>query len=693
VKPGRNDPCPCGSGKKFKKCCESKRLEASAANHQSKHRPHTEVPQSATLTDSDKARAATMVKSQRFPELEEFARLLVARTMHSGIAWKMLGFALAQQGKDCLEASRNAATLLPNDPEVHRNLGNALQALGQSAEALNSFRRAIDLAPDCARAYNEMGSALVDIGHLDEAAASYRRAINLKADFAMAHSNLGSVLRSLGKHEEAIVSYRKAVALQPNSAEVHASMGIASLELGQPREALAHFQTALQIRPDSVVALGNIGTALRELGQIDAAETSYRRALALNPDEANLHVNLAMILFLQERNSEAEDSCRRALEIDPQLVLAIVVLAKLQGAKGLFEEAERLLWQATSLQPKSPDAWAAIPGLRKMRLEDVHWLTEAQQILDQRLRPDEEMRLRYAVGKYFDDTNDFASAFGSFRRANQLAKRLNPRYDRAKLVEFVDEIMGTFDQSLLARARPDANPSRRPVFVVGMPRSGTTLAEQILASHPDVFGAGELRYWGSALTRFPALVAARTEKEAIASLAENYLHLLEQMSAGAARVVDKLPSNFLAIGLIRAALPNARIIHMRRDPVDTCLSIYFQDIGLTVPYANDLEDLAHYYAEYLRIMKHWRSAPHADGILDVPYEKLVEDQETWSRTMLEFIGLPWEPRCMDFHLTNRVVNTASNWQVRQKISKSSIGRSRNYQAYVEPLRGLRKLDY
>ena len=691
MKPGRNDPCPCGSGKKYKKCCESKQLEASAARSAELQR-HNAVTQSATLTDSERARVAALVRSEKFPELEAFARLLVGRSRSSGSAWKLLGFALARQGKDSVEAFRNTVSLLPTDPEAHCNLGNALRALGQSAEAMNSLGRAIELAPGNAAAHNDLGSALADLGRLDEAVASYRRALDLKADFAQAHSNMANVLLSLGEYEQAIESYRKALVLQPSSAEVHAGIGSASLAIGQLPEALAHYQTALEIRPDLMAALGNIGTVLRELGQNDAAETNYRRALALKPDEATLHLNLAMILRLQGRNVEAEDSCRRALEIDPQLVAATVFLARLQAARGLFDEAERLLWQAISLRPKSPEAWATIPSVRKMTREDARWLAGAQQIVDQRLPPREEMRLRYALGKYFDDTKDFAAAFGNFHRANQLTRQLRPAYDRAKLVESVDEVIRTFDESFLTRRRPDASTSRQPVFIVGMPRSGTTLAEQILASHPDVFGAGELPYWRGALARFPALAAERTEAGAIASLADEYLRLLENLSATAARVVDKNLANFLAVGLIRAALPNARIIHMRRDPVDTCLSIYFHDIGPTHLYANDLEDLAHYFAQYLRMMKHWRSAPGADGILEVPYEKLVADQEAWSRTMVEFVGLPWDPRCMDFHLTDRVVNTVSNWQVRQKINKSSMGRSRAYEAYVEPLLGLRNLD-
>ena len=219
-----------------------------------------------------------------------------------------------------------------------------------------------------------------------------------------------------------------------------------------------------------------------------------------------------------------------------------------------------------------------------------------------------------------------------------------------------------------------------------MPRSGTTLAEQILASHPAVFGAGELPYWNNASWAYESSrrddgTSERTPGE----LGNDYLRLLEGLSTDALRVVDKMPGNFLHLGLIHAAFPHARIIHMRRNPIDTCLSIYFQNFTTGHSYANDLENLAHYFSEYRRVMEHWRSTLPANAILDLPYEELVEDQETWSRKMVQFIDLPWDPRCLEFHRTGRTVSTASLWQVRQQISKTSVARWRNYEKFVGPL--------
>jgi hypothetical protein len=225
-----------------------------------------------------------------------------------------------------------------------------------------------------------------------------------------------------------------------------------------------------------------------------------------------------------------------------------------------------------------------------------------------------------------------------------------------------------------------------------MPRSGTSLSEQILASHPSVFGAGEVRFWDGAFAAFEkASLGSEQAASLIPQMARDYLGRLTAGADGALRVIDKMPANFLYAGLIHAAFPRARIIHMQRHPIDTCLSIYFQNFFNMAPYANDFDDLAHYYCEYMRITDHWRSLLPASALLEVPYEALIADQEGWTRRMLEFVGLPWDPKCLEFHRTERVVITASRWQVRQKISTASAGRWRNYEKYLAPLRHLMSL--
>jgi len=600
-------------------------------------------------------RLTELIRSRRYLELESAARDLLNEHPDSGFVWKALSASLWMQGKDALHALEKAASLSADDAEAHSNLGNALRALGRPQEAAASHRRALVINPRYADAYNNLGSALRDLGRLEEAVASYRRAVEIKADFAMAHRNLGGALRSLGRFDEAVVCHLRAVEIQPEFAEAHLLLGDALLDLGQPDEAVA----------------------------------SYRRALALKPDFAEAYNSLGIALRQQNLMAEAEAACRQALAINPELVAPTVLLAQLRADLGEFAEAESLLRRAIAIDPQLPEAWAGIAALRKMTSSDAGWLAEAQRIAGRQLLPRQEAHLRYAIGKYFDDVGDFEQAFANYRRANELSRRHGPPHDRQRLTRTFDLIIRRDDRAAMNPARSAAAESSRPAFIVGMPRSGTTLAEQILASHPAVFGGGEIRFWSKAsATHAWSGLGERAHVSLMRRLADDYLRLLEDLSPNALRVVDKMPENFMHLGLIHAAFPHARIIHMRRDPIDTCLSIYFQNFQAAHSYANDLEDLAHYYTEYLRLMRHWRPILGEDAILDVPYEGLVKDQERWSRRMLEFLGLPWDPACLDFHRTSRAISTFSKWQARQEISNSSVGRWRHYEKFVGPLLGL-----
>jgi tetratricopeptide (TPR) repeat protein len=643
------------------------------------------------LTPADTSQLVAMINAGRYVELEAKSRELLERQPNSGVVWQILGLSLSRQGKDALQALEMAAQLLPGDPGAHNNLGNALGRLGRLDEAVTSFRRALRLSPDLAEAHQNLGRALLDLRRIDEAAASCRRAIELKPRYAEAHETLGTALLELGQFADGAASYRRALEIDPQFAETHNNLGLAWAELGRVDDALASYRRALEINPEFAEAHNNLGNGLRGLGRLDEAVASYRRALEIQADFAEAHRNLGISLRLLGRTADAEASCRRALAINPRSAATLAVLAESSADGGHFAEAEDLFKQAISIEPESPEAWAGIVRLRKMSPSDASWLAAAQRIAAQPLPARKEVQLRYAIGKYFDDMQDFERAFLNFQRANELTKLHRTKHDRLQLTQVVDRIAHTYDQHWLSQARIDSRESTRPVFIVGMLRSGTTLAEQILASHPAVVGAGELTFWSTASAMYRSS-APDGEPGVLGKLADQYLRLLGILSDGALRVVDKMPTNFAFLGLIHAALPNARIIHMRRNPIDTCLSIYFQHFEAAVSYANDLDDLAHYYTEYVRVMKHWRSTLPKDAILDVPYEGLVSDQEAWSRKMLQFIGLPWDPRCLDFHETERTVITASKWQVRQKITDSSVLRWRNYEKFLGPLLRLGDLE-
>jgi sulfotransferase family protein len=294
------------------------------------------------------------------------------------------------------------------------------------------------------------------------------------------------------------------------------------------------------------------------------------------------------------------------------------------------------------------------------------------------------------MGKYCDDVKDYERAFANYRRGNELLKSVAGGFDRQAHSSSADDMTRVLTRETLASITEGGSTSAKPVFVLGMPRSGTSLTEQIIASHPAAGGVGEPDFW---------LKAARTHRDTIRQavldlparrkLAEDYLRLIERRCPDALRIVDKTPANSDLVGVIHTVFPNARIIRMRRNPIDTCLSCYFQNFSTGMAFTMDLADLADYYRTHQRLMNHWCGVLPPGTILEVPYEELVADQETWTRKILEFIGLEWDERCLAFHETRRSVVTASAWQVRQKIYRRSVERWRNYEKFIGPLKGLR----
>lgn len=665
-----------------------------------------------------------LLENGHLEEAVQSCRRALEINPHLVEAHSNLGNALRGLGQlDAAIASyRQALDIQPGFAIVHNNMGNALRGLGRVDEAIASYRQALKLAPRFIEALVNLGNALRSIGRVDEAVESYRQALAIKPDFGAAHNNLGNALRDRGQLDEAVVSYRSALAAQPDYAEVHANLGDVLLDLGQVNEAIACYRRALEINPEYAEAHAKLGNALRHLWQADEAaascrraleikpdyaeahnalgtvsadcghladaEASFRRALELKPDYAEAHSNLAFVIRLCSRATEAEASCRKALELNPRLTAAIALLAEMHADKGKFAEAEALLLRACAIEPGSAAVWGAFSRFRKMTSQDTAWLAEAQRIAAQALPPRQEVSLRYALGKYFDDVGDFEQAFKNYQRANELT-RSHAKHDRSRLEKSFDRVKNFYDATWLSEQRGSSNASSRPVFIVGLQRTGTTLTEQVLASHPAVFGAGALTFWRPAAATYESAVAQGAESGAlISTLAQDYLRILERHSGDALRVVDKRNSAFMCLGLMHATFPNARIIHLRRNPIDTCLSNYFHEFNLAHAYSNDLSDMANYYTLYARLMEHWRAILPSGAILDVPYEGLVDDLETWARKMLDFIGLPWDPRCLDFHRTQRTVITASKWQVRQELTRSAVERWRNYAPFIGPLQSL-----
>ena len=664
-----------------------------------------------------------LINQNRSSEAEGRVRQLLVRHPDAGMLWKILGVALVRQGKDAMAALRRTTELMPGDSEAHRNLAAACHARGQWAEALVSLHQALAIQPHDADGFAEAADAMRALGRAREAVPLYERALLLNPQLVEAQNNLGNAFleqrrnldaarcyrlalearpeeplilcnlgnaqRLLGLFEEAKICLERAIALNNTLGIAYSYLGQVLRDLGRRRDAVTAFERAIAVDSSSAENHCNLGTVLFEMRRVDVAMDCYRQALALKSDYAPAHLSLGLALRQQRRPADAEASCRAALVIDPNYVEALAFLGELQADRGKFSEAEELFVKAIAIDPEFFSAFASIATHRKMTLADTDWLRGAQSLLGERLPLTGQISLSYALGKYFDDVQKFDDAFRHYARANELTKRYGATFDRSRFSAQVTRIIERFQPEFIRECQAEASAADLPIFIVGMPRSGTSLTEQILASHPAVFGAGELKFWHGAYRRLEQVgFGSGVTKQLLPEIARNYLERLNGIGNGASRVVDKMPANFLYAGLIHAVFPNARIIHMQRHPMDTCLSIYFQNFFNIGPYANDLDNLAHYYREYLRVTDHWRATLPAMALLEVPYEALIDDQEGWTRRVLDFIGLPWDPQCLNFQDTNRVIITASKWQVRQKIHRASTGRWKNYEKFLGPLQRL-----
>jgi tetratricopeptide (TPR) repeat protein len=494
-----------------------------------------------------------------------------------------------------------------------------------------------------------------------------------------------------GAYAEAVTHFQDLVALKPNDATVLNALGAALSKLGRYQEAEDQFRKAIARQPNHPEAHGNLGAMYLTGGRYLEAESSLRRVLKSKPADLDHRCNLGLTLFNLGRFHDAKVELEKVLRVGPRHVGALVGMGLLARAEGRFDEAGAMFNRALEVNPKLPVAWAALAGIRKMTASDGAWLERAEQIVAGGITPVDEAGLRFAMGKYCDDVQQFERAFKNYKCGNELLKTFADKYQPEAVTRFTDDLIRVYTRATLSNVGSGASASTQPVFVVGMMRSGTSLVEQIIASHPAATGAGELEFWNEGIRKHNALVRREPLSDSLRKeFAEGYLRALARHCADALRVVDKAPVNSTFLGVIHSVFPKARIIYMRRNPIDTCLSCYFQPLPVALNFTMDLSDLAHYYREHQRLMAHWRAVLPPGTILDVPYDELVADQEGWTRRILDFVGLDWDQRCLDFHTTARPVATASYWQVRQRIYNDSVQRWRHYRKFIGPLLDLKE---
>ncbi len=627
---------------------------------------------------------------------EALLRRAVAIAPDAAEALGNLAAALQAQGRHA-EAAVQYERALRNRPdllEARFGLAACQQATGQHDAAIDNYHAILAAAPAHPEAHYGLATLLASLGRTEEAMAAFRAALAADPDFAEASFGLGKLLARENALIDAIAYYRQALDVDPDYIEARAALGAALSRLDRDDEAMVEFHAVLAAQPDNPDAHSGIAVALERKLQHEDAMTHYRAALAANSEHVEAMAGMANALKNTGRHQEALTMARQVLAQRPNYAAAASLLGTILAELGEMEEALVLIRRAAALAPNRPDILYHAVLLSKVQPDDgtIEALQAALTLADSFTRR-EQCLLYFALAKAYDDVGERERGFTHLLRGNAI-KRSETPYDEAAALAGMARIAKVFTPALLAARQGMGDPSTLPVFIVGMPRSGTTLVEQILASHAEVFGAGERTELPHSVRRltaertgasaFPEVVLTLSG-EALRRMGGDYVTALRPLAPDATRVIDKMPGNFLHLGLIRLILPNSRIIHVRRDPVDTCLSCFSKLFARAQPFAYELGELGRYYRAYERLMAHWRMVLPADILLEVEYEALVDDFEPQARRIVAHCGLPWDPACLEFHKTTRAVHTASVVQVRQPIYRSAIGRWRPDAALLQPL--------
>jgi tetratricopeptide (TPR) repeat protein len=659
----------------------------------------------------------------------ELLHRAIARDGANARLFSDLGVVLKQQGRldEAAEALRRAVAIEPDLAQAHCNLSTVLREQGKIDEAIASslialrtgsaraevhvnhgvllcdkrrfeeagaaFSRALAINPGSATAYFNLGHALREQGERAEAAAAYRQVIRIVPRSAEPYSCLGALLCEDGHLDEAVTACQRAIRLKPNFAEAYYNLAVAFAAQKNFGHAAAAYRKAIEIRHDYAEAHSALGTALRAWGKLDDAIVAYRRAITLKPDYAEAHCNLGRALHDQGKSQEAIDALRHGLLLDGSSAEAHNSLGLVLRAVGKLSEGRAALAEAIRLAPSSGRYRRHLSEMIRFRNGDDH-LTEMERLLGEAdtMAPGERTDLHFALGKAYDDLGRHAEAAQQWLQGNAL-KRREISYDASAVDEVFERIRSVFAGDWLEIRQGGGHPSAVPVFIIGMPRSGTTLVEQILASHPQVFGGGETKYFADAIGEieagrnvvYPDVASTLTGSD-FADLGKRYLaECIRLARPDASHVTDKMPGNFLFAGLIHLSLPNAPIIHVVRDPVDTCLSCFSKLFTGELNYTYDLAELGRYYRQYQLLMAHWKRVLPVGRILDVCYQEVVQDVEGQARRIVAHCGLEWDARCLSFQENDRPVRTASATQVRQPVYKSAVGRWHSYEAFLAPL--------
>lgn len=559
-------------------------------------------------------------------------------------------------------------------------------------DARAAFERTVALDPRAAGALNNLGTVLQQLGRPDLAVQRYREALALNPNYAEAHSNLASALAVMGAYDESLTHARRAIALKPDYLSPYVHAAFAEADRGQCNAALQWIDRVPSLAAQTPPVLVARAEILRKFDRLDAGIAACEAAIAGEPDSGDAYNCLGMLFDAQGRDREAIAAFDRAASLSNRPAFPLARKAAVLMQIGQEQDALAAFEHARSLEPDSATVLYMWAAAKDFKINDAD-LAILEPLLAETRTPSytDRMNLHFAVGNAYLERNDRARAFKHLHAGNRI-KRSLIQYDPAADEHRIAATIAAYPAERVHAAPASGFPSDIPVFVIGMPRSGTTLVEQILASHPGIYGAGELRHLRLAVQQaemrygleFPLFVQQLSADD-YRELGRDYLERVGPPPEGALRVVDKMPFNSLYAGLIHRALPQARIIHCRRNPLDTCMSCYSKLFVTGQEFTFDLAELGRYYRAHDALMAHWRAVLPTDIFLEIDYENVVDDLEQEARRLVAFCGVDWSPSCLRFHETARPVRTASMAQVRKPLYRSSIGRWQEFREELSPL--------
>jgi tetratricopeptide (TPR) repeat protein len=637
-------------------------------------------------------RALTFLRAGDAVMAEQLCRDALADDPGEPNLSSLLGAALNRQGRgtEAEALLRHALVAEPGYAKGHEELGRSLLQQGRTEEAIASLRRAHDLDPKLQSAQLALVQALAESGRTDEAEQlmqSYLAADPAREQFAKA-----AELHRAGRFEEAEGIYRAILQRDPRNLEALRLLALVAMHFEHYGQAEQLLKRAVEIAPDYLSAWVDLSRAQLERLDLAGARASIERAALLNPRSASVQVHHANVQARSGAHDEAVGTYRRATELNPDLPGPWLGLGNTLKTIGRQAEAIAAYRHAIALRPEHSEAWWSLSNLKTFRFTDAEVDAMQSQLASSRLADEARVQFSFALAKALEDRGEYARAFELYAEGN-CTRRALEQYDPVQTEATNERIRAVFDAEFLVRHADAGDPDPAPIFIVGLPRCGSTLIEQILGSHSQVDATHELPEGGKLVQRinrerkdrvaYPE-AARDIAGDAWAALGRWYIDETRKYRRGAPRFVDKMPNNFASIGLLALALPNARFVNARRHPLDTCLSCFRQLFARGQPFTYDLTEIGEYYLEYEKMMAHWH-AVLPGRVLDVQYEDVVADLEGQARRLLDHCGLPWEDACLRYWETERAIRSASSEQVRLPIYDTSIGRWHRYERELAPL--------